>query len=246
MNMSDDLDLHAPAYGHGFGYAFDNNIISNWYPERIMALCPADGHLLELGIGRGVTTDAFSRHFARHVVVDGSTAVIGRFREQFPDCPAEVVQGYFEDFEPGQRFDVIVMGFVLEHVRDPVTLLARVRQWLQPGGRLFVAVPNGESLHRRFGHAAGILPDMMALGKGDLQLGHHRVYSVPALTADLTAGGWLPVRREGIFLKPLTTDQLIPLRLAPDIIRGMCVVGIDYPELCCALLFEAVMSEPSR
>jgi SAM-dependent methyltransferase len=242
--MTDDLDVHAPAYGEGFGYAFDNNIISNWYPERIMALCPPEGHLLELGIGRGVTTDAFSRYFARHIVVDGSQVVIGCFRKQFPRCSAEVVQSYFEDYQPTQQFDVIVMGFVLEHVRDPVVLLARVRDWVKPGtGRLFIAVPNGESLHRRFGHAAGILPDMMAMGKGDLQLGHHRVYSVAALTADLSAAGWLPLRQEGIFLKALTTEQLISLKLGPNLIRGMCKVGINYPELCCALLFEAIVSE---
>ena len=241
--MTDDLDRHASAYGAGFGYAFDNNIISNWYPDRIMALCPPTAHLLELGIGRGVTTDAFARYFARQLVIDGSPAVISRFREQFPLCAAKVVHSYFEDFNPSERFDVIVMGFVLEHVRNPVALLARVRAWLTPGGRLFVAVPNGESLHRRFGHSAGLLPDMMALGKGDLQLGHHRVYSVDTLNADLCAAGWRPVRREGIFLKPLMTDQLTSLQLGPDIVRGMCVVGIDYPELCCALLFEAVSEE---
>ncbi len=241
--MSDDLDRHALAYGAGFGYAFDNNIISNWYPDRVMALCSPDNHLLELGIGRGVTTEAFAGHFARHVVVDGSPVVIERFREQFPLCRAEIVESYFESFDTDERFDLIVMGFVLEHVRDPVVLLARVRRWLKPGGRLFVAVPNGESLHRRIGHAAGLLPDMMALGKGDLQLGHHRVYSVATLDADLGAAGWMVTRREGIFLKPLMTDQLISVQLGPDIIRGMCAVGIDYPELCCALLFEAGVPE---
>lgn len=241
--MSDDLDRHAQAYGAGFGYAFDNNIISNWYPDRIMALCPPESHLLELGIGRGVTTAAFADHFARHLVVDGSPVVIGRFREQFPLCPAEVVESYFERFDTDERFDVIVMGFVLEHVREPIELLAHVRRWLQPGGRLFVTVPNGESLHRRIGHAAGLLPDMMALGKGDLQLGHHRVYSVATLNGELGSAGWVVTRREGIFLKPLMTDQLISLGLGADIIRGMCAVGIDYPELCCALLFEAVVSE---
>jgi SAM-dependent methyltransferase len=238
--MSNELDWHAHAYGAGFDYAFDNNIISNWYPDRIMGLCRESGSLLELGIGRGVTTDAFSRHFVRHVVVDGSPVVINRFREQFPQCTAEVLESYFEKLDTEERFDAIVMGFVLEHVHEPVALLEHVRRFLKPGGRLFVAVPNGESLHRRIGHAAGLLPDMTALGKGDLELGHYRSYSVAMLDADLAAAGWMITRREGIFLKPLMTDQLISLQLGPDIIRGMCAVGIGYPELSCALLFEAV------
>jgi len=240
--MATDLDHHIAAYGSGFGYAFDNNIISAWYPDRVMSSCPREGQLLELGIGRGVTTAAFSQHFSHHVVVDGSVAVISRFRAQFPNCRADVKQSYFETFDTDERFDVIVMGFVLEHVADPVALLKHVRTFLAPGGRLFIAVPNGESLHRRFGHAAGLLPDMMALGKGDLELGHQRVYSVATLNADLTAAGWTTVRREGIFMKPLTTEQVVSLDLSPDIIRGMCIVGIDYPELCCALLFEATLA----
>ncbi|SFN77386.1 Methyltransferase domain-containing protein [Nitrosospira briensis] len=241
--MSNELDWHAHAYGAGFDYAFDNNIISNWYPDRIMALSRESGSLLELGIGRGVTTEAFSRHFVRHVVVDGSPVVINRFREQFPQCTAEVLESYFEKLDIEERFDAIVMGFVLEHVYEPVALLKHIRRFLKPGGRLFVAVPNGESLHRRIGHAAGLLLDMTALGKGDLELGHHRSYSVTTLDADLTAAGWMITRREGIFLKPLMTHQLISLQLGSDIIRGMCEVGIGYPELSCALLFEAVAAK---
>lgn len=242
--MSNRLDTFLPAYGEGFGYAFDNNIILNWYPERIMRLCPKSSRLLELGIGHGYTTDRFSRHFARHLVLDGSNSVIKQFAEQYPDCRAKVVHAYFEDFVPTESFDVIVLGFVLEHVADPGAILRRYREFLAPGGRCFVAVPNGQSLHRRLGHLAGLLDDMMALGAGDLQLGHERLYSVDGLSAELDNAGYSIVRKEGIFLKPLTTDQLQSLQLGKNIIQAMCEVGVDYPELSCALLFEA-RADPS-
>jgi SAM-dependent methyltransferase len=238
-----NLDNYLPAYGEGFGYAFDNNIISNWYPERIVMRSSLRGASLELGIGRGVTTDYFARSFGRHVVIEGSLAVIERFREKFPSSRAEVVHSYFEKFNTDERFDSIILGFVLEHVDDPVKLLAQYRELLSPGGKIFVAVPNGESLHRRFGKAAGLLDNLMALGDGDVQLGHHRQYSVAILTDHLVQAGYSVVRREGIFLKALTTNQMRSLDLEPRIIRGMCEVGVDYPELCCAILFEA---EPSR
>ena len=237
--MSNRLDTYLPAYGEGFGYAFDNNVILNWYPERIMRLCPESSRLLELGIGHGYTTDRFSRHFARHVVVDGSNSVIKQFAEQYPDCRATVVHAYFEDFVPAASFDVIVLGFVLEHVADPGAILRRYKDFLAPGGRCFVAVPNGQSLHRRLGHLAGLLDDMMALGAGDVQLGHERLYSVDSLSAELANAGYSIVRKEGIFLKPLTTDQLLSLRLGKNIIHAMCEIGVGYPELSCALLFEA-------
>jgi trans-aconitate methyltransferase len=237
--MNNPLDSYLAAYGEGFGYAFDNNIMLNWYPERIMRFCSKSSNLLELGIGHGYTTHRFSLYFPRHVVVDGSASVIEQFRRQFPDCKATVVQSYFEDFEPGEQFDVMVLGFVLEHVGDPKALLKRYKQFLAPGGRCFVAVPNGESLHRRLGHAAGLLHDMMAVGRGDMELGHERLYSVDTLSNELKQAGYSVVRKEGIFLKPLTTAQLQSLHLEQNIIQAMCEVGIVYPELSCALLFEA-------
>jgi hypothetical protein len=61
--MTNRLDSYLSAYGEGFGFAFDNNIMLNWYPERIMRLCKSTDSLLELGLGHGYTTQRFSRFF---------------------------------------------------------------------------------------------------------------------------------------------------------------------------------------
>lgn len=237
--MNSQLDSFLGAYGERFSYAFDNNIILNWYPHRILQICQNRGRLLELGIGHGFTTNRFSQHFDKHVVIDGSASVIAQFRRQYPTCSAEIIERYFEDFDTEERFDVIVMGFVLEHVDDPGVVLRRFKKFLAPGGRCFIGVPNGESLHRRLGHAAGLLDDLMSLGQGDLALGHRRLYSLSSLTDELLLANYRVVRKEGIFLKPLTTSQLQSLNLDKEIIQAMCTVGIDYPELSCALLVEA-------
>lgn len=237
--MANQLDAYISAYNANFSYAFDNEIILNWYPQRILQRCRNETSLLELGIGHGFTTNRFSKHFDRHVVIDGSESVIAQFKEQHPDCRAEIIQSYFEFFETKERFDGIVMGFVLEHVEDPGLVLKHFKQFLAPGGRLFVAVPNGESLHRRFGHAAGLLSDLMALGPGDLALGHRRQYSVRSLADELARAEYRVVRQEGIFLKPMTTQQLQTLSLGEKMIQAMCEVGVTYPELSCALLVEA-------
>ncbi|MEG0860211.1 MAG: class I SAM-dependent methyltransferase [Pseudomonas sp.] len=241
--MSNHLDSFIGAYSDSFGYAFDNNILLNWYPQRIMELCAKEHSLLELGIGHGYTTNRFSQFFSSHTVIDGSASVIAQFKSQYPASTAEIVEGYFETFDTDQRFDLIVMGFVLEHVDDPQVVLQKFKQYLAPGGRCFVSVPNGESLHRRFGHAAGLLDDMMTLGSGDLELGHVRTYSVQTLTRELEEAGLQVVRKEGLFLKPFTTTQLKELHLSNDVIHAMCAVGIDYPELSCAMMLEAVVAE---
>lgn len=240
--MSNSLDSFIAAYGEGFDYAFDNAIILDWYPRRIMEACPHGGSLLELGIGHGLTTRSFSRHFQRHLVLDGSSSVIEQFRREYPDATAEVRQTYFEEFETEERFDVIVMGFVLEHVTDPGVILRSFRSFLKPGGRCFAAVPNAESMHRRIGHAAGLLDDVNTLGKGDIELGHQRLFTVATLDALFADSGYRITTHEGIFLKPFTTAQLRTLGLDSNILQAMCAVGVQYPELSCALLAESVLA----
>lgn len=233
------LDSHLPAYKPDFAFQFDNEIMLNWYPKRIMELTSPESSILELGIGHGYSCNHFSEYYEDYTVIDGSSAVIDNFRSSFPNSQAKIVEGYFEDYVPSRKFDVIIMGFVLEHVACPADILKKYRTMLSPGGVCYVAVPNAECLHRRFGHAAGLLGDMTELGAGDLVLGHQRYYTVDTLSDELNAAGYLITRKEGIFLKPMTTGQLTSLNLQPSIIEGMCVVAIDYPELSAGLLFES-------
>src|SRR5438874_8799521 len=113
--MSNILDEHVRAYEGNNIYDFDNSILLNWYPKRILELAPNAASLLELGLGHGFSTPLFSRALARHVVLEGSPAVIANFRKTSPECQAEIIATYFEKFEAKERFDVIVMAFVLEH-----------------------------------------------------------------------------------------------------------------------------------
>lgn len=236
--MSNKLDSHVGAYTGDNLYDFDNRIILNWYPPRIIEHCVGAHSLLELGLGHGYATSILSSHFTRHLVLDGSSAVIDNFQATYPTCQAEIRETYFETFDTDERFDIVVMGFILEHVDDPVQIMRLYRKFLRPGGRMFVSVPNAEVLNRRLGHLAGLLPDMTALSPNDDLLGHQRYYTVRTLAEDIERAG-LEVRKlEGIYLKPLTTSQLVSLNLDEAIIRGLCEVGVDYPELCCGLLAE--------
>ena len=236
--MSNTLDKHIAAYQGDNLYDFDNEILLTWYPQRVLHHAGAARSLLELGLGHGYTTDIFSRRFERHVVLEGSPAVIGNFRDKHPDCRAEIVETWFEDFGTDERFDVIVMGFILEHVDDPLLILRRFREFLAPGGRMFLAVPNAEVLNRRLGQVAGLLDDVTTLSENDHLLGHKRFYTVATLSADIALAGCGVDRVEGIYLKSFTTRQIVSLQLDRKVIDALCTVGIDYPELSCGLLAE--------
>ena len=113
---------------------------------------PSDSKsLLELGLGHGITTNIFSKHFSRHVVLDGSLAVINNFKKMYPDCGARIIETFFEDFVSEEKFDLIVMGYILEHVDDPSIILTHFKKFLTPDGKVFVAVPNAKVLNQTIG-----------------------------------------------------------------------------------------------
>lgn len=236
--MTNKLDVHVAAYQGDNLYDFDNEILLTWYPQRVLHHAGTAGSLLELGLGHGHTIDIFSSHFARHVVLEGSPAVIQNFHEKHPQCRAEIVETWFENFTTDERFDVIVMGFILEHVDDPVLILRRFRDFLAPGGKMFVAVPNAEVMNRRLGQLAGLLADVTILSENDVLLGHQRFYTAASLSSDIAEAGCGVDLLEGIYLKPFTTSQIVSLKLDRKIIDAMCLLGIDHPELSCGLLAE--------
>lgn len=236
MTSSTELDLMTDAYDQI--HTLDNELMHSWYPHRVIAAARGDS-LLELGLGHGHSAATFAQHFQRYKVVEGSAEMIRRFRGRFGLPQIDIVQGYFEEFDTDERFDNIGMGFVLEHVDDPDLIVRRFQKFLKPGGSIFAAVPNCESLHRRIGHAAGLLPDMTVLSDADRQFGHQRYYSLQTFTRLMQDSGLEVIAAEGILLKPLTTGQLVQLDLGTDILQGLMKVGVDYPELSNSILLHA-------
>lgn len=237
MNNRSLLDSYKDAYGDSFKYALDNRLMLNWYADRILKVAQGQS-LLELGVGHGFTTLKFSERFKRHLVVDGSAEVITKFRKQQADCKVEIAHSLFEEFCTEEKFDVIVMGFILEHVQDPALILRRFLSFLKEKGSIFVAVPNSEALNKRFGYEAGMISDMSQLSQADKELGHHRLFNVPSLRRMVKASGYKVRWMEGILLKPITTQQMLDMHLPESILQAMLKVGIQYPELSVGILME--------
>lgn len=236
--MENILDTHVKAYQGNNLYDFDNEIILKWYPHRVIKFAGNARSMLELGLGHGYTTDIFSRHFEKYIVLDGSAAVIENFKKNYPNCTAEIVETFFENYSSDEKFDIINLGFILEHIDNPFEILTRYKNFLAPGGKMFVSVPNAEVLNRRLGNLAGLLPDMTVLSENDHLLGHKRYYTVETLTKEIEAAGYKLERMEGIYLKPFTTQQILSLNFDKEIIRALCEVGVDYPELSCGMLAQ--------
>ena len=99
---------------------------------------PATTELLDIGCGTGW----LAQHFSSYTGVDGSPEAVARARalgrnviERDVDEPLP-----FDD----ATFDGVVMKDLLEHVADPVALVAEAHRVLRPGGLLFASSPDAQ------------------------------------------------------------------------------------------------------
>lgn len=236
--MKPDLNAVSSEYRPNAATSLENELILNWYPKRILTRFGYVDSLLELGLGHGHTAKIFVDACEKYTVLDGASLVIEQFKRNNPTFKGCIVETYFEEFCSGSQYDVIVMGFILEHVEDPGLILRKYRDMLKPGGRLYVAVPNAKSLNRRFGLELGMIDDIYSLNENDLALGHVRQYCLDTLTEEVTAAGYQVSYKEGIYLKPLPLKTLKTLDDFENNLQAMLKVGVDFPELCVGLLLE--------
>jgi SAM-dependent methyltransferase len=234
----DNLDDVASKYLKPPSAEIENDLIMKWYPQRVFKRAGHVSRLLELGLGHGYTVPFFSQMCNQHVVIEGSQKVIDHFGANNPQYAGQLVTGYFETYTPDAAFDLIVMGFVLEHVDDPVAILNRYRNFLAPGGRIWIAVPNAKSLNRRLGVEMGMIDDIYDLNENDHILGHKRNFCRDTLHDVVAQSSGTVTHEEGIYLKPLPLGVLQKLDNFEDNLNAMLKVGVDFPDLCVGLLME--------
>lgn len=76
------------------------------------------------------------------------SASVGKVAEE--RSGAQVFVGHVLDASfPGDSFDAITCFDVLEHLYEPKRVMARVSEWLKPGGIFYVLVPNVDSAEGR-------------------------------------------------------------------------------------------------
>jgi cyclopropane fatty-acyl-phospholipid synthase-like methyltransferase len=124
--------------------SFETPVLS-WVAD-LLALVPTGGEILELGCGGG---SAATRALAeRHSLtgVDLSAAQIERARRLVP--AGGFLQGDATTIAlPADSYDAVVSLFMLGHVprAEQGPLLARMADWLRPGGHLLVTLGIGDS-----------------------------------------------------------------------------------------------------
>lgn len=146
--------------------------------------------------------------------------------------------GRIEDFRSNERFDLILLLNLIEHVENPVAVLAAMRGLLAPGGRILVKTPNHDSFdarlfrHKSWGgyhcprHWVIFTPESFARAATAAGLGIERTaltqgapfWAVSVLEA-LSRRGWAKVDRARPMCRHPLFGPLLGLFAAVDILR---------------------------
>jgi SAM-dependent methyltransferase len=129
-----------------------------------------------------------------------------------------------------EQFDAILLGDVLEHLRDPQDLLVRLRSFLAPGGCVVASLPNVAHASVRLALLQGRFDYQP---EGLLDRTHLRFFTLASLRAMFHDAGYaisnlLPVRR-GFFDTEIPVDAaLVPLSILHHLCRDPEALAYQY------------------
>jgi SAM-dependent methyltransferase len=97
--------------------------------------------LLDVGAGLGVFPHAVKQAGWNCTAIDPDRRAVHHMRER---VGVTAICGDFMEIAATDRFDLVTFNKVLEHVEDPISMLRRAREFLAPGGCVYLEVPDGE------------------------------------------------------------------------------------------------------
>lgn len=132
-----------------FGKKLLNKYIDLCYQtryQRILTLYPK-GRILDIGCGEGSFLKKFppEKWQRSGIEINKNLAAIARRTVQHAKIittPVELAK------LPEQKFDILTMWHVLEHIHNPKIVLKSLRKLISPNGYLVIEVPHGNSIYR--------------------------------------------------------------------------------------------------
>jgi SAM-dependent methyltransferase len=140
--------------GNHYGSDYDRAIATasqspdHWLPRRQeLSRLKSGGAVLDLGCGTGAFLSTLQGPSWNLYGIEMSEEAAREARKR---CGAEVFVGDVLDARfPAGSFDAITCFNVFEHVYEPKEVLAKVAEWLKPGGVFYTLMPNIDSAGAR-------------------------------------------------------------------------------------------------
>jgi glycosyltransferase involved in cell wall biosynthesis/2-polyprenyl-3-methyl-5-hydroxy-6-metoxy-1,4-benzoquinol methylase len=127
-----------------YDFKLDLNVENNSHTQLVRRI-PPGSRVLELGCATGYMSDYLRREKGCYVV--GVEIDRGMAKKARSACDRVIVGdvqggGWLKSIGD-ERFDIITCADILEHLRNPISLLQRLPALLDEGGRLLASLPNG-------------------------------------------------------------------------------------------------------
>lgn len=145
-----------------------------------------NGRLLDIGCGEGSISMKLKEMGYAVVGIDFSQVGVDLARQKGIDARQVDVDGGlpFSDAE----YDAVWMGDILEHVFDPIQLLAESRRVINDGGSVYLTTPNDMWILTRIKALFGYSPQS-SIYRACRQCKHHSVMSLELLDYFIAEAG---------------------------------------------------------
>jgi len=241
MSQQRDYDQeHQDQAERQYAYDFDYHLrdymvrhFSNWFDSKL-------GNALELGCYKGEFSQRILPFFSHLTVIEGSQSLINHCQSNLASADQiRYLHNTFEAVELEHKYDAIFLIHTLEHLDDPQLVLKKIKQWLAPKGRLFLAVPNANAASRQIAVKMGIIPYNSAVTEGEKRHGHRKTYALDSLTQEVKQAGLNILHQGGILFKPLANfqmDKALDKEIIDHVFLDGCYqLGMHYPDLCASI-----------
>lgn len=219
-------------------YAYDFDYRMHHFMMRTFLKFKPGGKALELGCYHGAFTQIILKHFEDVTVIEASDECIGIANER-TGGKARFINSTFEGADLKEQFDAVFLIHTLEHIDDHVGVLSKIKQWIKPGGLLFMASPNANAPSRQIAVKMGLITHNSAITPAEKEHGHTVTYTLDTFERDAVKAGLSIVHRGGVFFKGLANFQIDKAFAAgiisEEYLEGCYQLGTVYPDLCSSI-----------
>ena len=137
-----DTAIGASGSGETTADARRLDALVGYLARHVPSLASSDATILDIGAGRGGLLAAFRAHgYARAIGIDPSRGCVDAMRAIGLVAEVGEIEHAAWPTDP-DRFDLVVLSHVLEHVHDAADAFAGVARRVAPGGAIYLEVPD--------------------------------------------------------------------------------------------------------
>lgn len=205
-------------------------------------ICPlcAGKDVLEIGCASGEMSEDLVACSKSLTIVEPVESFCANMRERLGSS-VTVYNCFLEEMRDHRQYDVIIMGSLLHHIKEPLPFLESVRKFCRKNTEVVATVPNVGSLHRRVGVKAGMINDLHDNTERNIRYHQFGKFNHISLEALFSQAGFTVKECFGYMLKPFSSEQMMSLKLDDKILDALFEIGREFPQLSSQLYIRATV-----